>query len=97
MPGLHRHDRRGAPITWADETITPIARVVHVAWPGGRLEWHRPVGVEVAREGRTEQIPIRDATRRLLAGLVLSELALGALAWWGQRYFLHQSHRRRSR
>ena len=82
MPGLHREDLRGTPRTLLDQTITPVARVVQLTWPGGRLEWHRPVAVEVARGDRVQRIPIRNATRRLVAGIVLAELALGGLVWW---------------
>jgi hypothetical protein len=88
MPELHREDIRGTPRTLLDQTITPVARVAQLTWPGGRLEWHRPVAVEVTRGDRVQRIPIRNATRRLVAGIVLAELALGGFVWWAQQRFV---------
>ena len=90
MPGLRTEETRGAPRAQLDQTITPIARVAQLTWPGGRLEWHRPVAVEVARGGRVQRIPIRNATRQLVAGIVLVELALGGLVWWAQQRYVYR-------
>jgi hypothetical protein len=94
MPGLRTVETRGDSRTHFDQTITPIARVTQLTWPGGRIAWHRPVAVEAARGDRVRRIPIHNATRRLVVGIVLAEAALGALAWWGQQRSLQHPHKR---
>ena len=94
MPGWRTEETQGTPRTHLDKTITPIACVAQLTWPGGRLEWHRPAAVEVARGGRVQRIPIRNATRQLVAGIVLAELALGGLVGWiAQRAVYRRSTR----
>jgi hypothetical protein len=90
MPGLRIEETRGTPSAQPDQQITPIARVVHLTWPGGRFDWYRPVAVEVTHRDRTRRIPIRNVTRQIMAGIILAELVLGALAWWAEQTYLRR-------
>ncbi|HEY7832013.1 MAG TPA: hypothetical protein VIG30_00495 [Ktedonobacterales bacterium] len=65
--------------------VTPVARVVRIAWRGRQVEWHRPLAVELREGGAVVRIPIHNATRRAVVSLLLSGCALGTLAWWAER------------
>jgi hypothetical protein len=81
MPSVHRESLRGSTIPAHDREITPIARLVTVAWPGGRVLWQTPVAIEVRERGQLRRIPIHDATPRAILVMALAEAVLGALIW----------------
>jgi hypothetical protein len=81
MPSVRRETIRGNTIAAHGREITPIARVVTLAWPGGRVVRKAPVAIEVHERGQTRRIPIRDATPRAFLALVLVEVVLGAFIW----------------
>jgi hypothetical protein len=94
MAGLHVEQVRGATVRRSGQEIAPVARVARLTWRGGRVEWRRPVAIEVHRGDRAERIPIRDVTRRAQAGVIFAELALGILAVWAQRAYLRRRNAR---
>jgi hypothetical protein len=73
----------GSPTTVGDTTVTPLARSLIARWPGGGAVWSGPAGIIVAREGRTDRIPVVNVNRRILWGLRLGALAL--IATWMAR------------
>jgi hypothetical protein len=76
MPALRIERVRGPTLSHPGQDVTPLARVIRLSWPGGRIEWRRPVAVEVRRGNHVLQIPIRDTTRRAQVAIVASGLAL---------------------
>ncbi len=81
LPHIHRENLRGSTITAHGREITPIARLLTVAWPGGRVWWQGPLAIEVSERGRLRRIPIRDVTPRAILAMALAEVALGAVIW----------------
>jgi hypothetical protein len=90
MPGLRIEETRGKQIAHRSREITPIARVAHVTWRGGGFDWQRPVAVEVRQGDAVQRVPIHNATRRAVAGIILGELALGVLAVWAEQIYLRR-------
>jgi hypothetical protein len=68
----------GAPVIVEDTRITPLASSFIVRWPGGGAVWSGPWAIIVEREGRTDRIPVANVNRRILWGLRLVAVALGA-------------------
>jgi hypothetical protein len=94
MPHLRTEERYGQPITCQGQEVTPIARVAQVTWrDGGRLEWHRPVAVEVRDEHGVRRVPIHDTTRRAMGGVILTGLALSLGAGWMARMLTRERTR----
>lgn len=84
-PGWRAYETRGQPIHAHGREVTPIGRVTQVSWPGGGLLWNRAVAVEVRQGGETTRLPIRNATRRAIALLLLGLAAPTFLLAWAQR------------
>jgi hypothetical protein len=82
MPHMQHEEVRGQPITRLGQEVTPIARIAQFTWRGGRLEWYRPVAIAVRDEQGVRRVPIHDATRRAMGGIILAGLALGLGAGW---------------
>jgi len=88
-PGWRAYETRGQPIHAHGREVTPIGRVTRIAWPGGGLIWNRAVAVEVRQGSEITRLPIRNATRRAIALLLLGVAAATLLlAWVQQRLFL---------
>ena len=96
MPQIRREDVRDPVIRLAGRQVTPVARVTRVAWQGGALEWYHPLAVEIADNEAsqpnlpTQRIPIHDATRRAMLGMLLAALLVaaaleGVTGWVRQR------------
>ncbi len=67
-------DQSGQPIQVNQSTLTPQSQLLHISLPWGGFVWHRPTGVLVEKDGRTETLPITDITRLALwafVGLVI--------------------------
>lgn len=90
MPGLRIQEARGNPVGSGSQQITPIARVIRLTWRGGGVEWRWPMAVETRQGESVRRLPIGDATRRAIAGVIFAELVLGALALWAQRVSLRR-------
>lgn len=76
------------PLIIGDNTITPVAQVVRLAWPGatGGLFWARPVAVKVQYQAAPERtLPITDQTRQLQIGLFLVAGVFAILAWHNRK------------
>jgi hypothetical protein len=84
---VRREDQRGSTVTIHGREITPIARLMTIAWPGGRMVRETPVAIEVNEQGWVRRIPIRDATPRAILAMALAEVALGAVIWWALGYW----------
>ena len=75
------------PIRLGTATIIPFARVVRLRAPffSGGLTWVSPMNVVVARNGRFEQVAVRDVTRQVQYGLWGLTITLGLWLWWAGR------------
>jgi len=71
-PRIERREVRGEPLTLSGRRITPIKRVVHIAWPGGAWLWQRPIAVEIQEGESLRRMPVHNITRRAIIGLALS-------------------------
>jgi hypothetical protein len=70
----------GDPISIGDTTITPQSQALIVRFPFGGFVWNRPVAVIVDRAGERRRIPIVDATRVALIGLIAFSVIINLLA-----------------
>lgn len=73
--------RTGTPITVRGMTIRPQSRVIGLRWPGGGFVWNRPFGIQVERDGQTEEHRIIDVTRFARVFLYAFAILLPALLW----------------
>ena len=78
-PGLQISETRGQPITAYGRQITPIGRVFQIRLPIGGFIRHRPVAIEVRQGNVMHRVPIRNATRRATAVIMLTGLAIVAI------------------
>jgi hypothetical protein len=86
MPTVGNALVRGHPLRSAEREIIPVARATRLTWPGGRLEWHRPVAVEVRFGDSVQRIPIRNWTRlAVLMSLGVCLTLGGVTAYWASR------------
>lgn len=65
-------------------TIRPLSQALIIQLPWGSFVWNRPAALLVDWDGRTEQIPIIDVTRRVQWGL-WGLLALVLLISWRRK------------
>src|SRR5262245_34037838 len=86
-PRVERREVRGEPLTLSGWRITPIKRVVHIAWPGGAWLWQRPVAVEIQAGESLRRMPVHNITRRALIVLALSAALVAVVT--GRRLRTH--------
>ena len=88
IPEWRTSETRNNPTVAFGKQITLIGRARQVKWPGGGFVWQRPIAVEVQQGSVVRRLPIRNATRMAMIGIVLTGLLLGLLAsLWLQRDF----------
>jgi len=80
QPRIERREVRGEPLTLSGWRITPIKRVVHIAWPGGVWLWQRPIAVEIQEGESLRRMPVHNSTRRAILGLALSAALVAIVA-----------------
>lgn len=90
MRKLHIVEVRGSLVTRGTSELTPVARVVRLDWPSGGIAWYRPGWVEVREGHGVRRIPIRDATRWAVAGVIVAQVVLAALALWAERAYVRR-------
>jgi hypothetical protein len=76
MPHIQRAIARGEPLTSQGYAVTPVTQIARVTWPGGRLEWRRPLAIEVRDAQGVRRLPIHDATRSAMLGLFAAGFTL---------------------
>ncbi len=77
---LQLQTNSGDPIPIGDTTITPQSQALIIRFPFGGFVWNRPVAVIVDRAGESRRIPIVDATRLALIGLIAFSVIINLLA-----------------
>ena len=81
----------GASTTRDGTTVTPLARILAIRWPGGGLLRAWPAGVIVQHDGSRRRVPIVDITRALRLGI------LGIGIWWLIAHSVRQRNIRQRR
>ena len=67
---LQREIVYGQSITNGRLQITPQSEVINLQRRGFVITWQRPTALTVTKDGVTQQVPIRDRTRIIQAGLL---------------------------
>lgn len=68
---LQREIVDGQPIENGRLQITPQSEVINLQRCGFIITWQRPTVLTVTKDGVTQQVPIRDKTRIVQAGLLI--------------------------
>ena len=79
IPFMEMKIRSGKTITKGEITVTPEAQSLIVKLPFWGFVWHRPVALVVEKDGRQERIPIFDATRAAVWGMVVIGTAVSLM------------------
>lgn len=85
IPGVSIHESKGTPVEAFGQQIIPVGRVLQARLPGGGLIWHRPVGVEIHRDGKVSYLPIHNVTRSSIITMTLMGMFIAVFVSFTKR------------